>query len=357
LMLGYSVAATYSMLESYRVLAAKDDLQQRDVALGIDPAAYERRNYAAVHEYVRSLMPLLDEATRDSSGLRWTMLETSVLFDFERILPIPFDAFVSRVDVSKGIQFMNDYIGGRVIVVERDDQQRVILQAERNLYLPQPNYIAASGGKCIDVTKLECVEYADDVHALYWRTIKSENGSARYDDGTVSFARTSDGETRVTVFGRQEFKLPPMWEFVNLPTYAALKRFLVTQAYRVFFSRTFANFEAVAEGRDVRIGNAPDPLRGEAGGSTPPSFDVATDAVTAAIAFVSQLRTGAKNALIGAHSDELRGEVDADGFVHIAGVSSAAASANAHDDDSGALRFAREFFEMLQRDFAGGIHA
>src|SRR5262249_14383416 len=174
-------------------------------------------------------------------------------FDFTQVIPAPFDYFVSRVDVTRGIQYMNDYIGGRVVPVARDGAGRVVLQAERNLYLPQPNYMAVWQGKTIDVTKPECAEYLDDRHTLYWRTIRSENESARFDDGCVSFERTEDGETRATVFGRQEFSVPPLWEFIHQESFALMKAFLVTHAYQTFFARTMANFEAGAEGREVRI--------------------------------------------------------------------------------------------------------
>ena len=73
-------------------------------------------------------------------------------------------------------------------------------QAERNIYLPQPNYLVLYQGKPIDVSKLEVVEYAADRHRLYWKTVLSENGSATYDDGIATFERTSDG-TRVTITG------------------------------------------------------------------------------------------------------------------------------------------------------------
>ena len=62
-------------------------------------------------------------------------------------------------------------------------------QAERNIYLPQPNYLVLYQGKPIDVSKLEVVEYEADRHRLYWKTVLSENGSATYDDGIATFER------------------------------------------------------------------------------------------------------------------------------------------------------------------------
>jgi hypothetical protein len=345
--ISYSASAAHATLDAWRILAAKDSLVHRHVPLGIDPDAYDREDYLAVRDYIGSLEPLLGHARGDSGGLRWTLLDGSVLFDISRVIPVPFDEFVRRVDVSRAIGFMNDYIGGRIVIVESDAHGRPLLQAERNLYLPQPNYLALSGGRCIDVTKLECAAYGDDRHALYWQTVRSENGSARYDDGMVSFERTADGETRSRVFGRQEFVLPPLWEFVNLPVYAALKSFLVTSAYQVFFTRTFANFEAVAEGRDVRIGKPADPLRGEDGGTAPPSLAAISELAASALALLPQARDATKAMLLGAHGVVPGGEVDADGFVHFTAPTAAAANA---EPRGGIMEFSRDLFAMLQRD-------
>ena len=73
-------------------------------------------------------------------------------------------------------------------------------QAERNIYLPQPNYLVLYQGKPIDVSKLEVVEYAADAIGCFGRPSRSENGSATYDDGIATFERTPEG-TRVTIVG------------------------------------------------------------------------------------------------------------------------------------------------------------
>jgi hypothetical protein len=138
-------------------------------------------------------------------------------------------------------------------------------QAERNLYLPQPNYVVLYNGKVIDVTKIEYVTYAETEQAIYWKTVKSENASAEYDDGLVRFERTLQGETCITVMGRQLFTLPLFFQVFSLDSNPPLKGFLTVQAYTTFFSQTMANFEAVAEGRDVRIGHKWHALEGEPG--------------------------------------------------------------------------------------------
>ena len=93
------------------------------------------------------------------------------MFHYTRTLPIDFDTFVRRVDIARTIQFMNDYLGGVVVPLAHDASGRPVRQAERNIYLPQPNYLALYQGKPIDVSKLEVVEYEADRHRLYWKTI------------------------------------------------------------------------------------------------------------------------------------------------------------------------------------------
>ena len=106
---------------------------------------------------------------------------------------------------------------------------------------------------------------------MFWKTIKSENSSATFDDGTVRFARVNGGDTFVSIFGRQKFTLPLFWEIINLDNFPALKHVLVTHAYTTFFTQTMANLEAVYEGRDVRIGKPWNPKAGEADTNSDPS--------------------------------------------------------------------------------------
>ena len=165
-----------------------------------------------------------------------------------------FGEFVARVDIAAGISLMADYLGGRRVPVSVDEQGRVVRQAERNVYLPQPNYLAIWGGEPIDVCKIELVQRGADEHRLLWRTINSLNGSARWDDGSLTFTDLGADGTRVTVRGRQLFTLPAAWSGVDLDLLPEVKKPLVEDAYRRFFTATFDNLEACFEGRPFRIG-------------------------------------------------------------------------------------------------------
>jgi len=252
--LNYWVGAAYDGLEAYRTLYDKGRLRWKEAPLNLDLAAYSLADYEAVPGYLEPLAELIRQTPADPNGLRWRYLDGSVLFEFARELPVNYEDFVARVDISQAIQIMNDYIGGRAVPVAQDEYGRVTHQAERNLYLPQPNYVVLYNGKVIDVTKLETIRYGDHEQTIFWKTVKSENASAEYDDGLVTFARTANGETRVVVMGRQLFTLPLFFQVFSLDYNPPLKGFLTVEAYTTFFNQTMANFEAKYEGRDVRIG-------------------------------------------------------------------------------------------------------
>lgn len=262
--LNYLIAWFYQVAENYQTMYWKDRLMQREVPLNIACDAYPLSDYESIAAYLAPLEQRVLKLTADESGLRWCYHQDgSILFEFSRTIPVDYDAFVSRVDITRSIQFMNDYIGGLIVPQQQDNKGRTTHQIERNLYLPQPNYLALFQGEEIDVTKLEHIQYEKERQQIFWKTVLSENGSATYDDGSVLFKRTEDGETHISIFGRQLFTLPLFWQVVDLDRYPILKNFLVTHAYTIFFTNTMANFEAVNEGRDVRIGRAWNPRAGE----------------------------------------------------------------------------------------------
>lgn len=231
----------------------KDRLRRRDVPLDVDPASLARRDYEALRRELAPQLELLRGVPADAGGVRWRFDDGAVVFDGARRFPLPYDAFTAATPIHRTIQFMNDYVGGCAEVTARDRKGRVIRQLERNLYLPQPNYTALGGGVTIDVTKIELVDYAPDRQRMFWKTLHSANGSALVDDGVVTFERAGP-DTLVTIWGRQQFVLPPLWAAIDRQLAPTAKRALVDAAYGRFFDRTFANLEAVAEGRDVRLG-------------------------------------------------------------------------------------------------------
>ncbi|MBX3484891.1 DUF362 domain-containing protein [Phenylobacterium sp.] len=240
---------------TWGVLFDKDALRRRETRLNIDPAAVTDAEYDALAADLSIQAELLRGVAADARGLRWRFDDGAVLFDGARRFPVPFDAFAGAVPIHRAIQFMNDYAGGRALATGLDAEGRVVRQLERNLYLPQPNYTAVGGGMVIDVTKIETVEYAPRRQRMFWKTVKSENGSAVVDDGIVTFEALGE-DTLVTIWGRQQFRLPPLWAALDRELAPDVKRALVADAYHRFLDRTFANLEAAAEGRDVRLGRS-----------------------------------------------------------------------------------------------------
>jgi len=238
---------------AWGVMVDKDRLRRSEAALNIDPADVPARDYEALPAELGFQSELLRGLVADAQGVRWRFDDGAVLFDGARRFPIPFEAFAEAVPIHRAIQFMNDYVGGRAFVTRRDRRGRVLRQIERNLYLPQPNYTALGGGVTIDVTKIELVDYAPRRRRMFWKTVKSENGSALADDGIVTFEALG-ADTLATIWGRQHFVLPPLWAAIERQLTPEMKKGLVSEAYARFFQRTFANLEAVAEGRDVQIG-------------------------------------------------------------------------------------------------------
>jgi hypothetical protein len=250
--------------EAWSTVFAKDRVPRLVVPLGFDPDDWPAEAYDALPQELAVLDDVLATLPTalpnpDGEGLRWCTLDGATIFETARVIEAPFDAFVARVDVAEGISLMADYLGGRRAALSWDGQGRPVRQAERNVYLPQPTYLALWGGPRIDVCKIELVERGDDRHALHWRTVGSPNGSASADDGTLTFAAVGPDRTRVSVRGRQRFTLPPFWQAVDLERWPELRAPLVEDAYRRFFTITFDNLEACYEGRPFRIGRPPEP--------------------------------------------------------------------------------------------------
>jgi len=257
----------HQSVESWNILYGKDRLPRKHVPLGIDVSRFDAPDYESVENYMLHLAALLRYTEPDRNGLKWRYIDGSVLFEYSRILPISYTHFVQKVDISKAVQMMYDNIGGNNAVIERDREGRVVRQAERDIYLPQPNWMTWFGGKYIDVDKLEIIRYQKNKQVIFWRTVNSSNGSAEFDDGMVEFSSTKTGVS-VSIIARQKFTLPLFWQALNMDYYPQVKDRMVSDAYVTFFSRTMANFEAACEGRNTALGEHWDENFGEHDGAT-----------------------------------------------------------------------------------------
>ena len=242
------------LVEAQNTLFSKDRLHRRTAPLQIDPKAFTNDDYEGIAANLAPYERLLEHVPASRGELRWRHVDGAVVFAGEHVFPIAFDKFVRRVDIARAIQYMNDYIGGDTVAVRRDGHGRVVQQAERNLYLQQPNWIVLFGGEVIDVEKIEQIRYERGRRTIHWRTVASSNGSATVDDGCVSFTRTGDDQTRVRVCVRQKFTLPLTFRLFDVDLAPALRDPIIDGAYAAYFSGTMTNLQAAYEGKDFRIG-------------------------------------------------------------------------------------------------------
>jgi uncharacterized protein (DUF362 family) len=253
-LINYIIAGIDSAILAQYTMFSKNRLRRRSAPLTLDPAAYDRADYEAIPDYLRPYEQLLESFSANRMGLRWRHVDGSILFTCSHVFPIPYESFTSAVDITRAIQYMNDYVGGATVTVRRDSRRRIVHQAERNLYLQQPNWMVVFGGEIIDVEKLETISYRKDRQTICWRTVRSPNDSARYDDGSVSFIRTGAGQTTVRIFARQQFALPLFFRVFDVDMAPGIRDPIIESAYATFFTGTIANLQAAYDGRDFRIG-------------------------------------------------------------------------------------------------------
>ena len=328
-----AVAGVVDQTHGWSVPLAKDRVSQAEVPLGFDPGSFTADEYDLLPTFFAPFERLLEGlpigsgagpgtsaesgsesvSGANSESMRWRMLDGAVVFETSRVMAADFGEFVARVDVAAGISLMADYLGGRRVPVSVDDEGRVVRQAERNLYLPQPNYLAIWGGEPIDVCKIELVQRSATEHRLLWRTVNSLNGSAKWDDGSLTFTDLGANSTRVTVRGRQLFTLPPAWSGIDLDLVPEMKTPLVEDAYRRFFTATFDNLEACFEGRQFRIG------RPAPSGDEPLATESLHQLLGVAQSWLDD-RSADRTSLFGGPAREEPDEIDLHGFSHFSGA-------------------------------------
>ncbi len=253
-LLNTAIAAIGNGILAQHTLFAKGKLQRQVRPIEIDLGRFDDRHYLELPAQLSGLEVLMRDAAELRGGLRLYRLDDATLFFAAHDFPHNYDEFVSRVNIGHAIQYMNDYIGGSLVTVAEDDHGRVRMQAERNLYLQQPNWMVLFGGDVIDVEKIELLEYGADRQTISWRTVSSPNGSAQHDDGRVSFLRTGNDCVRVEIFTRQKFALPLFFELVRIDLFPGIREPIVEAGYRNFFERTVANLQARFDGREFRVG-------------------------------------------------------------------------------------------------------
>lgn len=243
------------MVQSQNTLFSKDKLLWRMSPLVMNPDIFGDEAFEGIAAQLAPFKQLVKHLSPGREGARWRHVDKAIVFECEHEFAIDFNDFTKRVEISRAIQYMNDYLGGSTVAIKRDAFGRVVHQAERNIYLQQPNWMVLFGAEVIDVEKIQSITYGRNQQIISWRTVGSPNGSATVDDGSVTFSRTQNGQTKVQIFVRQKFSLPLALQVFDINLTPGLRDPIIESTYGLFFAGTMSNLQAVYDGRDFRIGH------------------------------------------------------------------------------------------------------
>jgi len=241
----YAMVLGVKIYTIWLTLFRKDKLRRKELPINVARDRYKDRDYEELPRFIRPLEEVA-QALPKKNGMSHTFVDGGILFCLEREVDIPFEEFVAHMDVRTAITRMKDYIGGNRVEIYRDDTRGLVYQIERSVFLPQPNLMVLLNAKDIDVTKIEHVSYREGLHKIIWKTIQSDNRSARLDQGVVSFEKVSY-QTRMKVIAHQAIPFPYLLRWIKLRYFAGLRRFILLLFYRRYFKKTLDNYCAVAE--------------------------------------------------------------------------------------------------------------
>ena len=240
-----------------QILFAKQTVPRRESPFELDLGTFREADYTRIIPSLRAIERRLLALPADARGMRWIHLPKVVLFLGERSLDIPYDDFVSRVDIGHVGQFYRDSLSAATVVVARDALGRSLRQGVRVVALPQPNYASFMGKGNLDVYKLESIDYSEDEQRVWMLTVHSPNGSAVCDDGYVSFRRSPDGAGTVVAFmACQNFPVPPLMALARMDRWLWFKTVVTESAYRRFFNEMMKNILGCYRGIDFHVGRA-----------------------------------------------------------------------------------------------------
>ena len=250
--MNYFFVWVFFMKRVWRTLINQKQLRRKELPINVAPNQFKEQDYKGLPAHMRPLEEIINSIPIKNASCH-TFVDGAILYYLERDVDFPFEEFVSKVDICKAVTYMNDYIGGRTVQVKLDSKGRCIHQLERTVFLPQPNTSMLLNGSNIDVTKIEWIEYRKGFQKIIWRTVSSDNNSAIYDDGVVTFGK-QNGRTRIRIMAHQNFVNPPALSWMQLNYYPSLRRFFMVRGFRHFFEKTIDNYCSVAEGKYEAIG-------------------------------------------------------------------------------------------------------
>lgn len=248
----YGMVLGVKVYTIWLTLFNKKKLRRKELPINVPLDRYREQSYEELPRFIRPLEEAAD-ALPKKDGMAHTFVDGGMLFYLEREVDLPFEVFAKRMDVCKAVTHMKDYVGGNTVQVKRDDQQGLIHQIERTVFLPQPNLMVLLNAKDIDVTKIERVVYGERMHKIIWRTIHCDNGSARFDEGAVTFEKVSY-RTRLKVVVHQSFPFPYLLRWIKLRYFVGFRRSFMLFFYKRYFKKTLDNYCDVVRGEYERLG-------------------------------------------------------------------------------------------------------
>jgi hypothetical protein len=238
-----------------QIMLAKRTVPRRVPSFEVDLEKHYPDDFEKIIPSLKEVERRLKEVPADAQGMRWIHLKDRVYFYGERTFDVPYDDFISRVDIGHVGQFYRDSLGVTTEVVNRDELGRTIHQGVRVVALPQPNYTAFLGKVELDVYKLEKIDYSEDEQRVWMFTVHSPNGSAVCDDGYMSFSRTADGRGTVVAFlACQSFPIPPLMALARLDRWTWFKTVVTESAYRRFCNVMMKNVWDCYNGNEFHVG-------------------------------------------------------------------------------------------------------
>ncbi|MFC1822092.1 DUF362 domain-containing protein [Thermodesulfobacteriota bacterium] len=240
------------MKRSWRTIFNKKQLRRKELPLNLKRNQYRDEDYEELPEFIRPMEEIIEAIPKRKASCH-TFEKGGILYYMERDLDFPFDEFVSKVDIGKSLTYMKDYIGGRAVQEKHDAEGRCIHQLERTVFLPQPNLLMLFNGKEIDISKIEWINYKEGRHKIIWKTDFSDNKSATFDTGVMTFERLNC-RTRIKILAHQSFFMPRILNWIRLNRPLGLRRLLMIFVYRRYFNETIDNYCSVATGKFEPIG-------------------------------------------------------------------------------------------------------
>ncbi|MBI2519566.1 MAG: hypothetical protein HYV97_04090 [Bdellovibrio sp.] len=108
------------------------------------------------------------------------------------LIPISFERFSATFPAAEWGVRLDHYLGGEVVVYERDAKGRPIRQLERMVLSLLPGDLDI-WSKNQDMTKLEVIRYGERRATVTWWVRYSDNRSTESDLGTVDFQASAEG--------------------------------------------------------------------------------------------------------------------------------------------------------------------